>query len=221
MLALIVLFVCIFTLSTTAMYAAANNSGNAFYHGNTEQKRVSLMINVYWGNEYIDGILEVLEEHNVKTTFFIGGSWAVRYPEILVKISDAGHEIGSHGYLHRNHDKLSYDENIKEIRLAAQAIEGITGKKIELFAPPSGAVGKNMFAACKDMNCKVIMWSKDTVDWRDKDSSIVLKRATQGIKNGDFILAHPTAHTLVALPSILRYYETNGIYACTVSENLS
>ena len=34
------------------------------------------MFNVYWGDEYLDGILDTLSKHNVKTTFFVGGSWA-------------------------------------------------------------------------------------------------------------------------------------------------
>ena len=65
------------------------------------------------------------------------------------------------------------------------------------------------------------MWSKDTIDWRDKDADLVFKRATKDIKGGDFILMHPTAHTLEALPRILDYYKELGIKSVTVTENIT
>jgi len=64
------------------------------------------------------------------------------------------------------------------------------------------------------------MWSKDTIDWRDKDANLVFSRATKNIEGGDLILMHPTEHTLKALPLILEYYSINGYTATTVSECL-
>ena len=65
------------------------------------------------------------------------------------------------------------------------------------------------------------MWSKDTIDWRDHDQSIIYRRATQNVKGGDLILAHPTEETAAALPSVLRYYRDNNWQQVTVSENIS
>ena len=62
------------------------------------------------------------------------------------------------------------------------------------------------------------MWSRDTIDWRDKDSSLVYSRATNKIGAGDMILMHPTAHTLAALGDILKFYEENGLTPVTVSQ---
>ena len=64
----------------------------------------------------------------------------------------------------------------------------------------------------------VIMWSKDTIDWRDKDASLVYQRATKNVSAGDMILAHPTKHTLEALPDIFQYYSSQGLQAVTVSQ---
>ena len=64
------------------------------------------------------------------------------------------------------------------------------------------------------------MWSKDTIDWRDKDADLVYTRATQNISAGDTILMHPTEHTANALGKILQYYESVGLKAVTVSEIL-
>jgi hypothetical protein len=72
-----------------------------------------------------------------------------------------------------------------------------------------------------ELNYKVIMWSKDTIDWRDKDQNKVYSRATNGVTNGDLILMHPKEHTLKALPSILAYYKSIGLDAVSVSDNLT
>ena len=89
-----------------------------------------------------------------------------------------------------------------------------------LFAPPSGAYGKAALAACETLNMKTILWSRDTIDWRDKNASLIYSRATKNIKGGEFVLMHPMKETADALDDILTYYETCSLRAVTVSENL-
>ena len=189
----------------------------AVYSGNRDRKEVSLMFNVYWGTEYLEPILKILEQNNVQTTFFIGGCWAVKNVESLKLIKDKGHEIGNHGYSHKDAEKLSYEQNYDEICLTNKVIKEILGIDANLFAPPSGAMSGNMFKAAKDLKQTVIMWSRDTIDWRDKDVNIVTKRATSDIQNGDFILMHPTQHTLKALPRVLNNLKEQGFKITTVS----
>ncbi|MFI3229058.1 MAG: polysaccharide deacetylase family protein [Bacillota bacterium] len=200
---------------------AVSSQGKAIYRGDTSVANVSLMINVYWGTEYIEPMLDILDEYNVTTTFFVGGSWAAENSEILYMISERGHEIGNHGYNHLDHSTLNYTENQDEILVTEKIITTVCGSASSLFAPPSGAYGDTMFDVCEDLDYTVIMWSKDTIDWRDEDSSLVYTRATTDLMNGDLILMHPTAHTLEALPSILDYYNNNGFNAVTVSENIA
>lgn len=195
----------------------ASGWNTAIYRGDTGKAEVTLMFNVYWGTEYIEPILEVLKAYDVKTTFFVGGSWVAKNPSILKAIAEDGHEIGSHGYMHRDSDKLSYKQNTDEIVTTHKLVKELIGKEMNLFAPPSGAIGKDMFSACADNGYSVIMWSRDTIDWRDKDADLVYKRATEGIQNGELILMHPTEHTLKALPEILKFYKENGFNAVTVS----
>ena len=67
---------------------------------------------------------------------------------------------------------------------------------------------------------RVIMWSRDTIDWRDKDVNVIVNRATQNLKNGEFILMHPKDVTVEALPKILTYIRENGLKTAAVSHNL-
>ena len=197
------------------------SGGAAVYRGNPDKPEVSLMFNVYWGTEYIDGILKVLDKYGVNSTFFIGGSWAAKNSGTLKAIAEAGHEIASHGYSHKDAEKLTYKQNVDELVPTAKLLKELTGEEIKLFAPPSGSIGDAMFKACEDNGFTVIMWSRDTVDWRDKNADTVFTRATSGVQNGELILMHPTAHTLEALPEILEFYRANGLTAVTVSRNLS
>jgi len=200
---------------------ALSANGKPIYRGDTSEPRVSLMVNVYWGTEYLEPMLDVLDAYGVKTTFFIGGSWAAKNNALVKEIAARGHELGNHGYLHLDADKLNIERNKQEIELTNKLVLELTGKTPALFAPPSGAVGTNMYKACDILNMKVILWSRDTIDWRDKDADWVLKRATSDIQYGELILMHPTAHTLAALPKILEYYKKNGIRAVSVTDNIN
>lgn len=201
-------------------YVFSENSYDAIYYGNKNSNKVTLMFNVYWGSEYIPDILKTLEEYNVKTTFFVGGMWVEKEPEVLKSIFDAGHEIGNHGYFHKDMNKLSYDQNISEIQVCSKMVESTIETEMKLFAPPSGAFNTTTLKAAQSLGYKVIMWSKDTIDWRDKDENLVYSRATKNVAGGDLILMHPTEHTLKALPKILDYYKQNNFVATTVTDNL-
>ena len=215
--AIIFVIVSLFCLgfSSSSVPAVATNS--PIYKGNS-QTEVSLMVNVYWGNEYLDEMLEIFDNHEIKTTFFIGGSWARKNEDLLVKIVEKGHEIGNHGFFHKDHDKLSYKQNREEILATHNLIKSICGVDMNLFAPPSGAFDDETLLAVSDLNYLTIMWSKDTIDWRDNDPNLIFKRATRNIAGGDLVLMHPTAQTCKALDDIIVEIKGKGLQITTVSE---
>ena len=166
-------------------------------------------------------ILNALAKHDAKATFFLGGSWADDNTACVRRIVAAGHEIGSHGYFHRDHTTLGYEGNVEEISRSVQFLSLVAGEPVTLFAPPSGAYDDDTLSAAEALGLKTILWSKDTVDWRDKDADTCYLRATKDVTAGDFILMHPMRHTLAALPRILQTYEECGLRAVTVGENLN
>ena len=200
--------------------AVSYKSDNLYYGGDENGNGVSLTFNIYEGTAQVLKILDVLEEYEAKATFFIGGSWADDNIDCVREIFKRGHELGSHGYFHKDHSKLSYEGNSEEIRPSIKLLEMICGQKISLFAPPSGAFSENTLSVCEALNLKVIMWSRDTIDWRDSDVNLIAKRATLNLKAGEIILMHPKEHTVKALPQILSYIRDGGLKAVTVSENL-
>ncbi len=220
-LGVLVLSVGALCLSSTDDGVTAVGEGSEIYRQAGENGvGVSLMFNVYWGTDEVYRILDTLKSHQAKATFFIGGSWADDNVQCLRDIYAQGHEIGNHGYFHKDHAKLSLAQNQQEIASCNRFIELSIGQKPLLFAPPSGAYGEDMLSSCRALGMKVILWSKDTIDWRDKNPSVVYSRATKNVKLGDFILMHPMQATADALDDILKYYEKRSLKVVTVSENL-
>ncbi len=204
-----------------AKIQSVNASGFAIYKGSTNEKKACLMFNVYEGAENVNEIMEILRKYSAKATFFIGGIWAEKNAETLLSLSLSGNEIGSHGYLHRDHSKMSIEQNKEEIVLSTRLVKNITGFQIKLFAPPSGAYGDATESACKALGLKLIMWTKDTIDWRDKDVGTIVNRATKNINKGDLILMHPKDQTVLALPKIIETYQEQGFELVTVSEAIA
>ena len=55
-------------------------------------------------------MLKTLDENNIHITFFIGGSWANKYPEVLKDLANRGHELGNHTYTHPHPNNLSTEK---------------------------------------------------------------------------------------------------------------
>lgn len=223
-LILVLAFCAVFAVSfypKTSIPIYGGKAVGAVYNGNRESNNVSLMFNVYENADIVRSIVKTLNERGARATFFVGGCWADDNGEILNEIIAAGHEIGNHGYFHKDHAKLDYEKNKEEITLTGKIVEALCGVKLSLFAPPSGSFSQNTLEAAYDCGYKVVMWSKDTIDWRDKSKSKVVSRATKGVVGGDLILMHPKPHTLAALPEILDFYNDVGLNVVTVSENIA
>lgn len=219
----------IMCVTVVAIIAVAFGGGGAtnvdgvtepIYSGKSTTK-ISLMINVYWGTEYVEPMLKIFERYNVKTTFFVGGSWCVGNCETLKNIVDGGHEIANHGYYHKDHSKLDLAENKREIELAHDAVKDLLGTDMTLFAPPSGAYNDQTLLAAEELGYRTIMWTRDTVDWRDHDQKLIYKRAVKNLSGGDLILMHPTEATVKALERIVIEVFSQGLKISTVSDVLS
>ena len=202
------------------MLVNTSTVSGVYYNGDKSSKNVSLMINVYWGTEYLDQMLEILKENDVKTTFFIGGTWAVLNEDMLQKIYQDGHEIANHGYHHKDHDKLDEKGNLNEISTTHTIVKELLNVEMELFAPPSGAYDKTTVSVASSLGYKTIMWTRDTVDWRDKDAELIYSRAIKNASGGDLILMHPTEKTVEALPRIIDWFKQNGFNLTTVSQTI-
>jgi probable sporulation protein (polysaccharide deacetylase family) len=192
------------------------------YRGNPKKPAISFMVNVAWGNEHLEKILQTLDQYGVKTTFFLDGSWVTKYPELAKKIAERGHEIGNHAYSHPDMSKLGADRIRQEIGKTQAVIEKTLGIKPTLFAPPSGAFNQQVVKIAHDeFHMKTILWTADTVDWRNPPVADMVKRVRANMGNGVLVLMHPTVPSSRGLAQLLESAKKQGLQATTVSEVIS
>ena len=192
-----------------------------YYHGDRSRARVSIMINVYENAAVVSDMIDLLSRYGARATFFVGGCWADDNTETVIKIVESGMEIANHGYFHKDGKTLSDEQMRAEIENNHKLIESLCKKSMSLFAFPSGSFSTASLKVVEKCGYKAIMWTKDTIDWRDSDVDLLYNRATKNLENGDFILMHPKPHSLVALEKILKYLKEKGFEAVTVSECLN
>lgn len=160
--------------------------------------------NVDWGEEVIPDLLKVLQDNNVKITFFVTGRWAEQHPDLLKQMYQEGHEIQSHGYSHKLCTQNSVETAKEEILKTEKVILDILGIKTNVFAPPSGDYDETTIELCRSLDYKMALWSADTIDWREGSTAQVIKdRVMKKRLNGAIVLMHPKAETVKALPDLI------------------
>ena len=203
-------------LDTTLLPSATS----PIFQGNPNQPQIALACNVFWGEEYLPDMLKTLDENNVHITFFIGGSWANKYPEVLKELANRGHELGNHTYSHPHPNALSKEKNKEQIVKTEELVENLTGIKTRLYAPPYGEYNNTVLLAAQELDYTTIMWSIDTVDWKRPPPEVLQERVLKKIHNGAIILMHPTAPTAQALPGLIAEIKKRGYTIVTVSDIL-
>lgn len=218
---ILALVLLILSLVVYVIYNKTEETFNSdvYYQGNVDDKVIAFACNVDWGNEFIQPMLDIFKDNDIKITYFVTGKWAEKNKDILKTIYEDKHEIGNHGYNHADYDKLSYDRNKEEIMKSHDIIKEILNIDSKYFAPPSGAYNDNTIKASKDLGYELILWSIDTIDWRkDSVKDIIVKRVTEKAHNSAIVLMHPTAETVKALPEIINYLYQNGYKIGTISD---
>lgn len=186
------------------VFQTSGGSNIPLYSVEREDNKISVTFNCAWGNEDIDSVLDTLSAYDVKSTFFLTGEWAEKYPESVMKIKNAGHEIGSHSYDHKDYTKLSESEIKEDVLRCDGIITGITGDEVRLVRTPSGAYNNTVTEVIEGMGKTVVQWSRDSVDYGDATADDIYRRSVEKTGNGDILLMHTgTKNTAVALPRVL------------------
>ena len=189
--------------------------------GNPAKRAVTFLINVAWGNEFLEPILEQLRKERVKASFFLVGEWAEKYPELARKITDEGHEIDSHGYSTVGMASLSANQLQFQLDKANQTIRAATGKQALYFSPHRGEYNSSLLELTRANGQQTILWSIDTVDWKNPGVDWITRRVERLLHPGGLILMHPTQSTVQALPSIIRLARKHGYRIIPLHDMLS
>lgn len=220
---MVVLLFCISGTLVNKKEAIATTSTNEkylpIYDVQTEENKVALTMNCAWNAEDIDKILEILEENNVKITFFMVGDWIEKYPEAVKKVYEAGHEIGTHSDTHPHVNNLSYEENVKQLENSNDKIEKITGTRTNLYRTPYGEYNQTVIKAAQDKGYYTIQWNLDTLDYTGLTGEEMWNRIKDKIGSGDIILMHNgTEHTADSLDKIIKNIKEKNLEVVKISE---
>jgi len=174
-------------------------------------------------------VMEVLERHGVKATFFLIGQFVKQKPEIARAIVEAGHAVGSHTWDHPNLIFCSASEVHRQLELAQKAIFDATEVEPELFRPPFGGRRPASLRAVRAFGLKPIMWNVTCYDWRARSAEKIVAHAERQIHGGDVILLHDGGYgrmgadrsrTVKASEQILDRYLGEGYEFVTIPQML-
>ena len=130
----------------------------------TKEKKVALTFDAAWGNEDTARILEILKEHEVQATFFMTGGWVEKYPEDVLAIKAAGHDLANHSETHRSMTGLEKEEQRKEIQTVHEKVLELAEVEMRLFRVPYDNYDDSVIRNIEACGYYPIQWSVDTGD---------------------------------------------------------
>lgn len=170
-------------------------------------------------SQYMDEILDLLEEFGVRATFSLIGNITHTQRDAIVRASIMGNEIIGHSWDHRNLAKLSSDDVRRQIVDTNDAIVAVTGVSPRFFRPPYGVVNETIRAVATDLELTIVNWSVDPEDWNTRDVEEIIDYVLMNVGDGDIILAHQMYRsTLDAFSVIIPELMSNGFQFVTVTE---
>lgn len=132
-------------------------------------------------------LLDLLERHDARGTFFMVGSAAADHPDLVRRVREAGHAIGNHTWDHPSVSQTSWKETRSQIRACQEALEP---HGLRLFRPPHLAQSKASVLNCRTLGYEVIMANRDSCDWWNPVGSDIAETLLAGAAPGDIILLH-------------------------------
>ncbi|MBM7663467.1 peptidoglycan/xylan/chitin deacetylase (PgdA/CDA1 family) [Bacillus mesophilus] len=139
-------------------------------------------------------VLDVLKENNVKATFFLMGSRAKAYPDLVKRIIDEGHIIGNHTYWHPNLVKEGDLATLeREVSQTEDALAEQIGYRTKLFRAPYGFLYNELVEKLKELNYSVVGWSVDSLDWQEAPPEQIAYNVISNVHPGAIILMHDGA----------------------------
>lgn len=194
----------------------------AIYKSETAEKKIALTFNISWGEEKAIPILDILKENEINNaTFFLSASWAERHPDIVERIVNDDHEIGSHGYRYENYPQWEDEKVRKDILHAQQVLYELTKKSPKLIRPPNGNFDTRVLKIAEAQKYKLIHWSVDSKDYNNPGVDQIISNVLDKVTGGDIVLFHASdrvKQTHKALPTIIEQLKKQGYSFVTVSE---
>lgn len=153
-------------------------------------------------------LLDALKQYDVKATFFVQGQFVEKYPDLILRMHQEGHQVANHTYSHAYLSKV--DETTRRLQLskASDAIEKVLGFRPTLMRPPGGYRSQAVYQEAGRQGMATVFWDIDTADWKYKEKDYLYNYLLNHTNKGKIILMHDIHKTTVdgfirALPVLL------------------
>jgi peptidoglycan-N-acetylglucosamine deacetylase len=175
----------------SGLYITTINSGNA------NQNKIAITFDDGPCEQSKD-ILKILDQYQVKASFFLIGSKIEGFQETVKAINEKHHNIGNHSFYHHNLFPLKSPENmLDEIIQTQQLIKSVTGNEPAYFRPPFGITNPLVAKALNRTSLKTIGWSIRSLDTVTDDPKKIIARIKKRLKPGSIILLHDTTINVI------------------------
>lgn len=158
-------------------------------------------------------LLDLLKECGVKATFFVVGEKVRRFPDLVRRMRDEGHQIGNHTW---SHPQASFWcagpwRTQREIMRCQEAVRDVTGEAPKLFRAPVGHSNFFVHAVLRVCGLRLIGWSSRGFDGVSRDADDVLEKMKASMKPGGIVLAHEDSPVALEVArGVLDYVEEKG-----------
>jgi peptidoglycan/xylan/chitin deacetylase (PgdA/CDA1 family) len=175
-------------------------------------------------------VLDILDQHQVKATFFCIGDKVKQYPEICQEVIRRGHSIENHTQSHRHHFSLLGPNGFtKEIQSAQNTLTSITGQRPQFFRAPAGLRNPFLGPVLNKLHLTLASWTARGFDTRCNNAEKIKSKLTSHLKAGAILLLHDgnaarnehgTPMIVDVLPSLLATAKTQGLHFVTLRQVL-
>ena len=197
---------------------------NAYFCGNSEDKKIYLTFDCGYENGYTPAILDALEKHNVKAAFFVVGNYLETSPDLVKRMVEEGHIVGNHTYHHPDmsqiSDPASFQEEITSLEKKYQEITGLEMQKF--YRPPQGKYSESNLKMAQELGYQTVFWSLAYVDWyvdQQPTQEEAYAKLLPRIHPGAVVLLHSTSKANAEiLDDLLTKWEQEGYTFGTLNE---
>ena len=174
-----------------------------FYYRNEkakDDKVVYLTFDAGYENGNVEKVLDTLDKHGVKGTFFILENLVRRAPELVKRMAEGGHTVCNHTATHPDMSTIT-DITLfeKQLTRLEKAYSELTGKEMpKIYRPPQGRFSEENLAFADKLGYKTLLWSFAYADWdnaKQPACEVALDKILSHLHNGEVMLLHPTSAT--------------------------
>ena len=142
-----------------AVSASTTERQLPIYCVNRDQKVCAISFDAAWGDASTQSLVDILNQYNVKATFFVIGNWAEQYPEDVKMLKENGMEVMNHSSAHGHMNQMSSEEIIADIKKCNDQIEALTGECPTLFRAPYGEYDDHVIAAVRSIGMEPVSYT--------------------------------------------------------------